>query len=170
MTGGMRVSFEVTGADTVVNRIMGIGERAVDAYPVLEGIVEALRASESALFDSEDSWAPWAPATIERRGYEGIDGDKILQAFGYLHESLTTDGGENVTYVGPQELIFGTSTPYATYHKTGTRYMPKRDPLPSTPELYFGFTQAIQAYLMELDRESFGAGDWNIGSSLGLGK
>ena len=166
--GGMRVSFEVTGADTVVHRIMGIGERAVDAYPVLEGIVEALKASEAALFDSEDHWSPLKESTLERRGQEGIDTDKILDAFGYLKESLTSDGAGNVTYVGPQELIFGTSVEHAHFHKSGTRHMPKRDPLPSMPEFYFEATQALQAWLVEMDRAAFGAGEFGMASNAGI--
>lgn len=59
-------------------------------------------------------WAPLRPSTVAKKGH-----NKILVDHGRLMASLTGAGPGAIRLVRNQELIFGTSVPYAKFHMTG---------------------------------------------------
>ena len=59
-------------------------------------------------------------------------GKPILQASGTMFESLTSETGDTIFNVTRDGLEFGSSLPQFGFHRTGTKRMPKRDPLSFT--------------------------------------
>jgi phage gpG-like protein len=73
------------------------------------------------------AWAPLAPSTLQSYRYKykaGIPGH-LLERSGLMRNSLS----HNATSQGVE---VGFSVPYAAYHITGTKKMPRRDPLLAT--------------------------------------
>ncbi len=74
----------------------------------------------------------------------------ILQASKRLYKSLTSGGGEAIIEEGPQEMVLGTSVPYAGYHQSGTGKMPARPPIDLTDEHEKRLTEPVNLYLRQL--------------------
>jgi hypothetical protein len=153
--------YEIDGAAEVEHDLLGMGMRFLEPRPVLGLIADALRASEIELFDSDGkgTWPPLAAATIARKGNADI-----LEDTDALRASLTEkDAAGHFEIIQGSELMFGTGvvsedgTPYARFHKTGTKHMPKRDPLFIDESDMVLFSKAIQAYLVGAERSEFGA-------------
>lgn len=152
------IYFEVTGEKDVALEMRGIGARAMDAAPVLEVVANMLGEYEAAQFRSEGfgSWPALAPSTLASKARKGYP-PRILYATGVLEESLV---GDATTYavrrVTPDELVYGTSLPYAQYHAHGTSKMPQRNPVKVEDPIMRGITKTIQRYIVGLERAEFG--------------
>jgi hypothetical protein len=82
--------------------------------------------SEERRFAGGAHWPPLAAATKEAKAAQGLD-PRILRATNDLYHSLTSTGAGSVAEEKPDELILGTSVPYARYADKGTSNEPKRD-------------------------------------------
>lgn len=57
-------------------------------------------------------------------------GMPILEATGRMRDALTRDGGNALREYGTTSMAWGTlGIPYASYHQTGTPFMPARPPV-----------------------------------------
>ncbi len=112
--------------------IQGTGDAAsivdeIDFSQLLKDFRYDLAKETSADFANQSTsdgqaWAPLAKATQERKGL-----NHILVRTGALRASLVdVDGAENIDEVTSHELIDGTAVDYATFHETGTKFMPAR--------------------------------------------
>ena len=152
---GFGVSFKAFGEEEVSYEMLGIGDRAMDAAPVLHQIADMLRASELKLFETEDAWAPLKESTLIRKAALGQPSD-ILKATEALFRSLTRHESGGFEVITDDTLYFGTSVEYAKFHKTGTRFMPARDPLQVDEVLRRRIAKEVQRYLMAEERAMFG--------------
>lgn len=157
---GFRIHFDETGAEPTSMMLMGIGDRATDAQPVFRDIADDLRRMELKLFATEDHWPPLKESTLEKKARGGFPLD-ILKETEALYDSLTKGKG-NASEAGgfalttDLSLHFGTSIHYAIFHKLGTRFMPKRDPLQVTVADRRRWQKMIQRHLMNEERAMFG--------------
>lgn len=157
------VSYDVDGAKEVQHRLLGMAERAVALEPVLHSFADDLRKITEGVFEDQGrpGWEALAPATVARRG----SAEPILRDTDRLFDALTQGGADSIAEVHGDELIFGASTPYLGYLRSGTSRMPARDPLPPLRETDLRvFTKTLQAYLVAGERGEFGAGAWGMAS------
>jgi phage gpG-like protein len=161
---GLSVHYDSVGEDLVEHRLLGMGMRAEQLSPVLHAIADDLRTLEARLFQGQGfgAWPALKQSTKERKASEGLD-PRILHATLALRDSLSKEHAGGFEIVTGDSLHFGTSVPYATFHKTGTRNMPKRDPLIVKETDRRRWTKMIQRFIVEADRAQFGTGSYGIG-------
>ena len=115
-------SIEIQGTGEAASLIVGISFSLV-----LNDFRYDLAKEKSAAFANQSTpdgqaWAPPAKATQQRKGL-----NPILVSTGALRASLVDVGGaDNIDEVTSHELIYGTGIDYATFHETGTKFMPAR--------------------------------------------
>lgn len=144
--------LEVTAlGETLMRRDMlrFADQLAVPAEGLLAAGVVIRRAIEDQ-FDSEGGhasggWAKLADSTIAEKARKGLR-PEILQATGRLKESLTSKfDADNIERMeGVDAMAFGSSVPYATFHQTGTKKMPRRRPVALTEADKVEIMKAIQ--------------------------
>lgn len=90
---------------------------------------EFYKATREKFENAGPGWAPLSSSyeTAKTRKFRGPT--RILISSGAGMRSLTADGGDAVVDKQPQEMTLGSSLKYMGYHHTGTRKMPKRDPI-----------------------------------------
>lgn len=152
--GSFAIFYEIEGVPEIKHVLTGIADRALDGAPVLSLILGDMRRLEVELFGTEGygEWAPLSAATEAekaRRGYPS----KILQATEALMDSLTGGLGAagHVEHITPEEILYGTTIPWAIYHQHGTRHMPARPPVDVREEDIRRWTKMIQAYVFGID-------------------
>lgn len=154
------ITWTLTGGAEVKHVLLGVRDRALDGAPVLAVILDDMRRLEAELFSTEGygEWEPLAKSTLERKAEEGYP-DKILQATEWLMDSLTGNlaAGGHVEHITPEEIVYGTTVPYAIFHQTGTRYMPARPPVDVREVDVRRWTKMIQAYVFGIDSAEMGA-------------
>lgn len=115
-----RVSLDSDALDRTLRNFQA---SLADSSPALTAVADDLREMIAAQFATEGAaggtpWAPLADSTL-RKSRNARAG--ILDVTGALLGSLTDAGAPgNVQEVDGQQLIFGSSLPYATFHQTGT--------------------------------------------------
>jgi hypothetical protein len=164
--------FEVAGDKLIERELLRMGDYAQDATPAFAAIGGFMMAETKEQFATEGhrasgGWAPLAPSTIQKRGGAGRSGGaiftnpgggggftsggpvRILHDTGALEQSLTEPKGANqILEVTPQELVFGSRLPYAHYHQTGTRRMPRRRPLEFTEAAKRDMVKILQRFVV----------------------
>lgn len=119
---GYDLEIEVLGDEAIRKHLAEMGERALFAEPALEAVVGVFRDSERAIFSRGRSWAPNAPATVERKGR-----NDPLKWTGALERSLTEEHDPNeLKEIGPDSLRWGSKLWYAHF-ALGTKKQPKRE-------------------------------------------
>jgi phage gpG-like protein len=111
-------------ARDLLNSLHRVINQARDLTPALRGAAAALELQAARHFDSAGDWPPLNPETLARRRRAGITSTDVLEATGRLRRSLTGRSAEAVRDVRGNELVFGTTVPYAPY------VAGRRDPLP----------------------------------------
>lgn len=129
----MRIEVDFFGEDLAAARIRGVGERAQDLRPAFREAVRILNRAAQRQFSSQGrygggSWKRLAASTLAEKARLGLD-LRILHRSRRLLGSLTGKNADRRQRVNRQSLVFGTYTPYAKYHVTGTRHMPRRPPM-----------------------------------------
>ena len=160
----LAIQFEIAGVRQV-SRALALSAAAVkDLRPVWEDIYDDFLKRERSLFTvegaqgsptrelgSSGSWGPWAPLDpmyAARKRAQGF-GSKILVRTGRLRDSLTSRGADAVFDPQPLSVAVGTGVPYAGYHQTGTRRMPKREPVRISETQARGWVRLIQKFILE---------------------
>lgn len=131
--GGVYIQAEVHGNEKQQARITQLTERVQDLAPGFLAVATYLLATEAAQFESQGAyaskgWAAIKDATLAAKLSRGGD-PRILIDTGRMMKGLTEEGGEHVQIITKDSLTFGTTDPIARFHHTGTKTMPRRDPL-----------------------------------------
>lgn len=119
-------------------RVGLIAERLSHPGPFLERLADEIRALYKKIFLSQgayagDRWAPLKQATIYRKLVRGQGYGHILRASDRLFRSLTERGALDAyqrVLDGGKAVEVGTTTPWAIFHQSGTRHMPRRPFVP----------------------------------------
>lgn len=160
----LAIQLEILGVKQV-NRALALSAAAIkDLRPVWEDIYDDFLRRESVVFAAEGNvgsksremgggaWGPWAPLDpmyAARKRAKGF-GSKILVRTGRLRDSLTTRGSADAVFEpSPLGMAVGTKTPYAGYHQTGTRHMPKREPVRISEAQARLWVRLIQKFILE---------------------
>lgn len=110
----------------------GVGQSlaAADWRPYLQVELDTMRASTAQGFASEQApdgskWAPLAPSTVKRKGF-----DTILVETDRLRRSVAGETGDSIAEIDQFEnmwaVTFGSEVPYGVEHLTGRDNMPAR--------------------------------------------
>lgn len=169
----MRLVFEVDGDRLIERDLLRLGEYAQDATPAFEAIGGLMMEETKDQFATEGrhasgGWRPLAPSTVRRKLHGGrftrgfaigpgggnfvavsSGGLGILYETGALERSLTDrDAPNQIFEAAPQELVFGSSLPYARYHQRGTHRMPQRRPLEFTEPAKRRMVKILQRWIV----------------------
>lgn len=148
----MRAILEVHGEVQLNRRFIRWIASATDATPAWEEIYLYLLQAEEKLFDSEGQeagqrWADLAESTVARKAREGLR-PEILRATDELRQSLTEiDDVNQLKYITPTSLAFGSTLPYAVLHQSGTFQMPQRRPIDLTEKNKVAIMKGLQLWL-----------------------
>jgi phage gpG-like protein len=151
----VRLTFEILGDKVVDRDLIRIGARITDARPALEAVATLMMSETGEQFDSQGArasggWAPLKPATILSKRARGLeDPERILYATGALLRALTQrDDPNQLLEVHEDELLYGTTLPYAAFHQTGTRKMPQRRPVEFTEDTRREIVKLVQRFAL----------------------
>lgn len=152
--------FTVTFAgEEIFNRAFNRIDSLSDLRPLWPEVIATFYQLEAEQFDTEGAaggqrWTPLSPVYEEYKE-RNFPGQPLLQVSGDLIASLTDpEAAGAILQPREDELIIGTSVPYAIYHQRGTRKMPKRPPLSFSEEQKRRMQKAIQAGLVRFVREA----------------
>jgi phage gpG-like protein len=121
----VKLEIETIGDEKVQSSIREIRARAKDARPATRKVKEILIAANRKQFESQgaysgDSWAPLAPATLERKSREGIDPRPMHGKTGALAASLTGGRGKR-TSATKSGARAGSKVWYGVFANSGTK-------------------------------------------------
>jgi phage gpG-like protein len=124
-----QLQIELVGADAMLKRIDAAIAQLEEPHALLDAIGAELETAIGLRFDLKADAAghPWAPlaestkASYERK-YKGSIPGSLLERTRHMRNSLAHNATNEFVEVG-------FSTQYAIYHVTGTRKMPRRDPI-----------------------------------------
>ena len=124
-----QVNFEVLGERQVSQMLSRTTDKAKDLGPFWVMVGGLLTEIVQEQFNTEGSrtggWAPlsdrYASDKVRQFGNQ-----PILVATGEMRESLLGGSGGIQRQQGNDQMVFGTSVPYAVYHQAGTQRMPQR--------------------------------------------
>ena len=132
-----------------LNRVRFMGQRCDDFRPVFEVMATGIAARNFKNYTSNGSlvggWKPLHPDTY-RQKVRNFGTQPTLVANGRLMSKVTKRpfGYENI---GKKSMSVGTKLPYAKYHRTGTRYMPKREFMVFDRKMVREYNRLVKRYI-----------------------
>lgn len=150
-----KLEFEITYPDErPLKRALVVYERVQDLSPAFERILPLLQQYTESYLAAEGAhegnprFAPLSPryARYKAKRYPNAP---ILTRSGRMRQSLAGITTDSIADITPDTLTYGTRVPYALYHQTGTRKMPKRPPLKLSKPLSTRILTAMRNYLIE---------------------
>lgn len=160
-----KLQIELVGAGALVAQLNAAISSLEHPRELLEAVGAELEGNVELRFRTKKdaSGAPWQPigkntaAIYEKINKKPMTGT-LLERTGHMRDALTHNATDAYVEVG-----FGPSAPYAGYHVTGTRKMPRRDPLfglvntdGTQGELGAGDTQDVLAVVEDFLRHTLG--------------
>lgn len=149
----MHIRLEVSGDVQVARDLLRFGDRGADLSPAYRVIGDDFLQLEERQFASEGSyasggWAPLAQSTLTRKARLGLD-MRILHATLRLRDSLTRQGAaDSIRRITSDEVVLGTSVPYASFHQTGGERLPRRRPVELREADRRRWVKVIQRFLV----------------------
>lgn len=132
---GVFLRINVSGMDKIGANLKARASKAIDLRPAFDAIADDFAQREKVLFNRGGSvsgfrkWAPLSKAYRERKVAAGYPADTLVRT-GALRASLSVRSHPYFVYRATRSWMkIGTSVPYASYHQTGTRRMPAREPI-----------------------------------------
>jgi len=150
----VNLTFTVNG-EKQLDRALGLYASAVkDMRPVWPDIRDDFTDGQEEQFSSQGQSGSggWVSLSSDYGAWKALNfpGMPILQRTGRLKSSLTERSHADFRYeAGRMGLTMGTKVPYAGYHQTGTRKMPRRPPIELTEAQRRGWVKMIHAYIVE---------------------
>jgi phage gpG-like protein len=121
--------------------------------PAFNQIARVFREAESEQFDSLGArgGTEWPPLSTRYRKWKEkrYPGRPILVLSGRTRESLTRRTGDSYFTADSHRMTIGTKVPYARFHQSGTRRMPKRPIIALTKDDVREFGRQIQLHVMK---------------------
>jgi phage gpG-like protein len=166
------IEYEIHGVPQIHHMLVGIQDRALNGAPVLGLVLADMRRLEIELFETEGrgEWAALSEATLEAKARSGAPA-KILQDTEELYDSLAGNLAAigHVERITEDEIVYGTTVPWAKYHQEGTARMPARPPVDVREEDIRRWSKMVHAYVFGLDAaEVAAAGGGGIPFGMGL--
>ena len=123
--------FEIEGERLIDRRLSRFGENITDLRPFWTEIFDDLNKLTGQQFKGEGSRSRgWAPLSLAYSAWKATHGGgRILELTGRLRASLAEQTADSIRESRAMEMRFGTRVPYAGFHQTGTRRMPRRRPI-----------------------------------------
>jgi phage gpG-like protein len=154
----MRLTIDLAGDVQVSRELLRFAGRMEDATPAFRQIASELRGDERRQFDelggfASGGWRPLAPSTVAsklRSTDPTVSGnaERPLHATERLMRSLTDEHDQDhIEQVEPDQLTFGTSVPYASFHQLGEG-VPQRRPLEVREQDRRGMVRTLQRFMV----------------------
>jgi hypothetical protein len=141
------------GANQAARNLADMGLRARDVRPAKRSVQNVFRRAQVRHYATrgDGEWPSLAQSTREAKARKGLD-PRVMHATNALYDSLVSaTGAGSVSEARASELEFGTSVPYARFHKDG-RGVPKRDPIGLTARDREAITETLSRYIAKNDR------------------
>lgn len=136
----VEVRIETLGAERFVRGFNRFEAEMRDLREPFGVIAEDFAETAERNFGAVGTPEKWAPLSPEYAKWKAKvrPGRQILVFDGKMYESLrgvrTGFGPDTVRDIQAQRAEFGTTVPYAIFHQTGTRKMPRRKPVQLTDQ------------------------------------
>lgn len=153
MTKALEVGLKERGADVAARNLEAMGDRARDVRPAKRAVHDVFRKAQQRHYATrgDGEWPALKQSTREAKARKGLD-PRVMHASNALYNSLVSASGAGaVNEARMDELEFGTSVPYAVFHKEG-RGVPKRDPIGLTARDREAITDTLSRYIAKNDR------------------
>ena len=134
------VSIETLGTERFVRGFNRFEEEMKDLREPFGVIADDFTETVERNFGAQGTPEKWSPLSPKYRAWKARvrPGAPILIFDGRMYESLrgVSRGptADTVRQIYPQRAEFGTIVPYAIFHQTGTRNMPRRKPVQLTDQ------------------------------------
>lgn len=148
----MRLELEAFGDVQFSRELLRVGANAGDMRPAFDNVHVLLLAVENRQFGSEGGafsggWKPLAASTVRYKAKHGLD-PRILHATGDLRRSFANNHAKGHVYrASANEMFVGSSIPYARFHQTGTKRMPRRRPFELNEQVRRQVVKILQEHL-----------------------
>jgi phage gpG-like protein len=154
----MKVEITLTGANELSAKFKAVADAAADlrTVGVWFEVANEFRKLEKEVFASEggsSASGKWKALSTEyaARKLKKWGPVPILQASGKLYRSMSIRGAEGSVYEeSAQSLTIGTTLPYAGYHQTGGKQLPRRAMVDFTEEQTKRLGEPIKAKLLQV--------------------
>lgn len=116
----------------VIAKLRLMEDDVTDTRKMYRRMGNELRAEWRLKFASSDS-GRWEPLSRNTDRIENMNRGQLLVDTRRLRNSwVQSKKRGNITRITPLKAEFGSSVPYATFHETGTKHMPKRSVMRDT--------------------------------------
>lgn len=148
---GIKIDVEVDDAD-VMEMFAGIRTRVADVTPAWEVFASVFAREEEMLFDTQGASAgtPWDPLSPPYASWKTRvrPGEPTLVFDGDLRDSLT-NRPLAIERLHANYAEVGTDDETAGFHQYGTKHMPARPPVETTPFLVLATVDALADWILE---------------------
>jgi len=125
----LKIDYDQAEFDRIKRMVREMGERAQDVSPAWDALLTWFSEQNFEQWLSRGSryhthWAPLAPSTLAEKFRKGLPLHPLIRT-GKLVNSLA-HRPLKVEHMTGSQVTAGTDVPYAKFHQTGTRYMPRR--------------------------------------------
>lgn len=119
-------------------------------------VLQAFTERERRWFDAEGEgdWAPLSPTYAAWKAM-AFPGQPLMVLSGDMRDQLTSPE-KALLFRSEHMIVMGSTLPYAGFHHTGTRKMPKRDPLAPTERIAGGIIVRLRESLRLISRGGMG--------------
>lgn len=150
----MRITIAIGNETQFDREISRFSNGVSDFRVVAPSILTALRSIVADQFASQGRglWRPLSKryAAQKARKYPG---KTILRRTDRMYDSLVKRTASSIVSINKNELTYGTSVPYASFHQAGTKKMPARKIIALTEADNDRIVKAVQARLVKLTKE-----------------
>jgi phage gpG-like protein len=144
------IDLEVFGDERTRAHLRAIIERGLHWQPAFAELERLYEGLELEWFGSHGrgSWPPLAASTAAAKRSHGLSASTLVGS-GRLRASLTRTTSDSMRRMSNDRFAFGTTLPYARFHRYGTKKMPARSPLHPVDRRMITETAAVlRAYLV----------------------
>jgi phage gpG-like protein len=157
-----RITLIVEGEAEFDREFVRLDATFSDLTPIWPDVRDKFWEIEEQQFDSEGSagrsgkWKRLSKRYEVQKIARYGAGLKILQATGDLKSSLTGQTSDTIYRTSKDEIMIGTSLPYARHHHQGAGRLPQRKPIDLSERQREGLMKTIQGSLVKQIRRGVG--------------
>lgn len=150
----MRITISLPNETVFSREINRFSNGVSDFRIVAPTILTTLRSIVADQFATQGRglWRPLSKRYAAQKAQK-YPGKTVLRRTDRMYDSLVKRTASSIVSINKNELTYGTSVPFASFHQTGTRKMPARKIIALTEGDKDKIIKAVQARLVKLTKE-----------------